>query len=366
MQQATNNLDLLLIEDNPADAWILKEMLETTSLNIGNLYEAERIEEACRLIESKNISLVLLDLSLPDSSGLNSFLTLQRAANKIPVIILTSLSDTDMALRAIHAGAKDYLVKGEINKNVLIRAIQYTLERRKLEKELEQQQKIKLQQITAATLAAQERERTYIGEELHDNINQILTSVKLYISTAISQPEMRDDLLDRAHSHLTLVMEEIRKLSKKLISPGMKTGGLSELLRNVIDDITLASPVIFNVDINLDENLLKEEQKIAVYRIIQEQINNILKHSQATEVSIQLYMNDEKLTIITTDNGRGFDFAEIRNGIGITNMISRAEMFNGIVEIDTAPGKGCCIKTELYLSDISHNVKNNDGSRSVY
>lgn len=351
MKEAPDDFNLLVIEDNPVDIFLLKKMLSGAPLTFQNIYEADRLEKGCDLLEKKSVQLILLDLSLPDSSGLDSLLGIHKMTNQIPVIILTGLADTNIALEAIKAGAQDYLVKGEFNENVLMRAIQYTLERRKLERKLEQEQKLRQHQITAAVLAAQERERKYIGEELHDNINQIITSAKIYISTALTQPPLREELLPKAIDHMTLAIEEIRKLSKKLISPGIKTGSLSELLQNTLTDLELASSIQFDLNLNFDENLLREETKIAVYRIIQEQLSNILKHSQATTVSIQLFIDNGKLIIITTDNGKGFDLSADRAGVGITNMISRAEMINGEVEITSHPGEGCSIKTSLPLND---------------
>lgn len=334
MRNTLNHLNVLIKEENPSDIFLLKRMLLDTPLVMCNIYEFDRV-----------------DLSLPGSTGLDTLISMREASEKIPIIILTGLNDSDIALQAIKTGAKDYLVKGEFDQNILIRAIQYTLEKGRLEKNLEHQQKIKGRQITIAVLAAQEKERKYIGEELHDNINQILASAKLYISTALCQPEISEKVLVRALDHVSLAMEEIRKLSKELISPGIKTGSLLELIQAMLNDIEFVSTLQFNLDMVLDENLLKEDHKIAAYRIMQEQLNNILKHSQATEVSIHLFIENQKLVIITSDNGRGFDLSVAREGIGITNMINRAAMINGEVYINTFPGRGCSIEIKLPLCE---------------
>ena len=97
----------------------------------------------------------------------------------------------------------------------------------------------------------------------------------------------------------------------------------------------------------LDENGLLPEQKINVYRIIQEQLNNILKHAQASTVAIDLNKQREQIRLRVEDDGKGFDPRARRNGVGLSNIISRAELYNGKVEIDSAPGKGCRLEVIL-------------------
>jgi signal transduction histidine kinase len=97
----------------------------------------------------------------------------------------------------------------------------------------------------------------------------------------------------------------------------------------------------------LDEDTLLPEQKINVYRIIQEQLNNILKHAQASAVVIELNQEDERITLKVKDDGKGFDPRIRRTGVGISNIMSRAELYNGRVEIESAPGKGCRLEVIL-------------------
>jgi two-component system sensor histidine kinase UhpB len=97
----------------------------------------------------------------------------------------------------------------------------------------------------------------------------------------------------------------------------------------------------------VDENALLPEQKINVYRIIQEQLNNILKHAQASSVSIELNKQLEQIRLRVEDDGRGFDPRMRRDGVGISNIMSRAELYNGKVEIDSSPGKGCRLEVIL-------------------
>jgi len=604
MRKMNNSLNILTVEDNPSDLFLLEHMLKSSGLGVRRLYSTDRIREAYTLLQEKEIDLVLLDLSLPDSFGINSFIYLKPVVQKIPVIILTGLSDTSVALEAIKEGAQDYLVKVELTESLLVKAIQYSLERTRtlenlresnerfntvvkatndaiwdwdivtnkifmvgdtykqlfgydivnantpqdlwenilhpedkvrvieklwgiiregklakwedeyrirksdgefayvhdrgqiiysaerrpirligavqditarkrseetilaseekyrqifyknpyptwiydldsllivevndaalekygfdknefqrltmknlhppgeadqfldsmcspvsmhpagqklwrhsnksgetmiveitshmidyfgkmcmqviindvterirLEKELVLQQKLKQQQITEVVLGAQERERFELGQELHDNINQILATSKLYLDVAIEEKEPRIELLAKSRKNISMAIEEIRKLSKELITPSLNDLGLIQSIKELIRSIQMVKKMKIRLNISgLDENSLLPEQKINVYRIIQEQLNNILKHAHATTVVIELNKMKERISLQVKDDGRGFDPRARRKGVGISNIISRAELYNGKVEIDTAPGRGCRLEVIL-------------------
>ena len=473
MKEPSDDLKLLVIEDNPADIFFLKEMLTKSSLTISKIYEANRLKTGVDYLKKAEVGITLLDLSLPDSSGLDSLFAIKDVADNIPIIILTGFDDTNIALAAIKAGAQDYLVKGEFNKNLLQKAIQYSLERKRheeklkeseekyrqifknsplpawiydphtlqflevneaaiykygysyedflkltlkdirpaedvpelmktlgdksgqgklwrhkkkngeiilvevtfyqvtfrgqmamqaqindvtekihLQTELERQQKLEQQQITRAVLRAEEKERRWLGRELHDNINQVLATVKLYLDVCREGHEKKEELIEKSSKHVQTAIDEIRKLSKKLISPDQKTGSLSELLKELVEEVFFASSIQFHLEMQqLREEKLEEELKTAIYRITQEQLKNILNYSAAKNVNIYLYTEDHKLTLMIRDDGKGFNFSAVRTGVGITNIMSRAEVFNGKVNIDTAPGKGCKLTIEFDLKD---------------
>jgi signal transduction histidine kinase len=94
----------------------------------------------------------------------------------------------------------------------------------------------------------------------------------------------------------------------------------------------------------IDESKLDYGLKLTLYRMVQEQVNNILKYADATKVDITIKENDKKLILTIADNGRGFDPTTKRKGIGLNNIINRADVFNGKVDIQTSPGKGCVVK----------------------
>ena len=146
---------------------------------------------------------------------------------------------------------------------------------------------------------------------------------------------------------------EIRKLSRSLILPGLKGQHLVESMRELIHDTKIASSleIKFHHD-EVDEKVITDDQKIAVYRIAQEQLNNILKHAEASSIEIMLEVDDEEIFLNITDDGKGFDPNGERRGVGIRNMTSRAELYNGTVEIETAPGIGCSLKVAMKIRKV--------------
>lgn len=128
---------ILLIEDNPADADLIQEYLGEVEGSAFSIVHAETLATGLEHLSSKETDVVLLDLSLPDSRGLETFTTLHARAPKTPIIVLSGLSDEELAVRAVHEGAQDYLVKGRVDSDLLVRAIQYGIERHRMLVELD-------------------------------------------------------------------------------------------------------------------------------------------------------------------------------------------------------------------------------------
>jgi len=124
---------------------------------------------------------------------------------------------------------------------------------------------------------------------------------------------------------------------------------LIESVEDVIDDMKLARADLgIELDLqNITEEQIEDKRKLTVFRIVQEQLNNIVKHARATRVLIRLSMEGSDLVVTVADNGVGFDVGRHRKGVGITNIISRAELFSGKVEIQSQPGEGTTLTVSL-------------------
>lgn len=202
--------------------------------------------------------------------------------------------------------------------------------------------------VTEATIMAQEKERAEIGRELHDNINQILTTTKMYLDMALTEKDISEELTIKSHENISTAIEEIRILSKSLVPPSLGDIGLKEAVTEMIDNLKYSQKINIRLKTSgLSKSSIPGNVKLTVFRIIQEQLNNVLKHSKATDVEIRMGVSKEGLTIMVTDNGIGFEPKKRMKGIGLMNITSRAEVHNGDVEILSSPGNGCTLKISI-------------------
>jgi diguanylate cyclase (GGDEF)-like protein/PAS domain S-box-containing protein len=132
-------LEILLIEDNPGDADLIAEMLEERV--VFDLIRADRLSSAVSFLDARKISIILLDLSLPDSFGINTFSKVHAHAPHIPIVVLTGTDDEELGLSAVKAGAQDYLIKGRVDSQLLSRTVSYAIERKRFEKALSESEK---------------------------------------------------------------------------------------------------------------------------------------------------------------------------------------------------------------------------------
>lgn len=226
------------------------------------------------------------------------------------------------------------------------------LERRLLKQELDKQ-KI----IAQAVVNAQEKERAEIGKELHDNVNQILSTAKLYLELAQTDDDSRLDLIGRSTNNISDAINEIRTISRSLVPPSIGDLGLIDSVQDLVENIkaTKKLHVEFYYSGTLD-NILDEKRKLMLFRIIQEQVNNVLKHASAKNLVIELIADSEghAIDLTISDDGKGFELDKVRlkKGVGLSNISSRAQLFNGSVHIVTALNEGCKLKINVPISNI--------------
>jgi len=135
---AEQPIQVLLVEDNPADVRLWQELLWDVTSAQFQLIPVERLDEAMEMLKQQRFDVILLDLSLPDSQGLETFVKMHLQAPAIPIIVLTGLDDESLATKAVQEGAQDYLVKGQVNEDLLVRCMRYAIERQRAEEALRQ------------------------------------------------------------------------------------------------------------------------------------------------------------------------------------------------------------------------------------
>ncbi|ULQ56035.1 PAS domain S-box protein [Flavihumibacter rivuli] len=246
---------------------------------------------------------------------------------------------------------KGYCMYDEQGKVIrMIGSMEDITERKKLEEQLLEQEIQKQKQIAQAVVEVQESEREEIGKELHDNVNQLLTTAKLFLEVAYQDPIGQQQLIKRSSDTIMNAINEIRKISRSLMPASVSDIGLISSINDIIQNISIARSIVvdFRYDANLDK-ILDPKQKLTLFRIIQEQINNILRHAMASSLLIEIRNKKDSIKLVIADNGIGFDLeaAKKKNGVGLSNIMSRAALFNARVKVNTAPGKGCELIIEL-------------------
>jgi len=222
-------------------------------------------------------------------------------------------------------------------------------ERRRLEMELIKQEWNKQKMLAQAAVDAQEKERADIGKELHDNISQMLTSTKLFLD--ILKTKTDDELVDRSIKNINSIIQEVRSLSRSLVPSSIADLGLIASMNDLFENIRAANvvEVEFYPD-NETDHLLSANSKLTLYRIVQEQINNIIKHAQAKQIFVELFPEEGNVELIIADDGVGFDPETIKKGMGLKNMRSRAELLSGKLDVISTPGKGSKIKVLIPIN----------------
>ncbi|RYZ00026.1 MAG: PAS domain-containing sensor histidine kinase [Chitinophagaceae bacterium] len=223
-------------------------------------------------------------------------------------------------------------------------------ERKRLQQRLDQEQQQRQKMITSAAIKAQESERALVSQELHDNVNQVLTTVKLYTELCRDGIGNPGELMDKSIRLLQSSINEIRSLSKRLSAPSLGNIRMIESVRELIDAVGATNRTEIALDAAAIEQLeVDQEVHLAVYRILQEQLTNILKHADASQVHVSFGRHGQALQLSIRDNGKGFDPKQKGKGIGITNMTTRAESVHGTLSIESRPGEGCTLRVDVPL-----------------
>jgi PAS domain S-box-containing protein len=207
-----------------------------------------------------------------------------------------------------------------------------------------------------AIIHAQEKERGEISKELHENVSQMLSSVSVllgYLTSADQESEASGEegksYLEKSQHYLKQAIAEIRKISYTLDASLIQEVGLQEPVEEITEHMRQQG--IPEVHLNYSAKLEKAmhtEQKLAIYRIIQEQTNNILQHAKAGKVTISLTRKMDQLYLSIQDDGIGFHAGKYQGeGVGLINIRNRVEAFHGTIQIKSAPGEGCCLEVKM-------------------
>jgi PAS domain S-box-containing protein len=229
-----------------------------------------------------------------------------------------------------------------------IGAMQDVTEKKNLEKSLRQQQHLSQTMLTKTAIKAQEKERSEIGRELHDNINQLLASSKLWLDFIKDHGDPDNQLILKCISNISMAIDENRKLSHRLVAPELKDTRLIDFIKQTVADISKYTGIEFSFRTrDFKEEKLNQEQRLTIYRIIQEQTTNITRYSKATTASITLSTKKKIFSLVISDDGVGMPKKKRTFGIGLKNIAGRLSLLDGQMRIETDKGKGFTLVVEF-------------------
>ena len=209
------------------------------------------------------------------------------------------------------------------------------------------------QKLMRAAIKAQEDERYEIGGELHDNVCQILSASLLSLGMMRKPlPLESKKYFEQTYKYIDLASQEIRNLSHRLAPAFFDNATLEDAFKNLLKTFNVEKKyaIRLSFDDSSRNHPLKRDLQLNLYRILQEQLRNILKHANATNIKVEVTINNNVLQMKIADDGDGFDIEGNKGGIGFANMNRRVQLFSGNFTINSAIGSGCEIKVQIPLS----------------
>lgn len=242
---------------------------------------------------------------------------------------------------------KAYIIRNEEGKAIrMIGAVQDITEQRRLQEQLGKEEERKKKEVLQAIIHAQERERHEISHELHDNVSQILTTCKLLLEAAMQRDDKK--YLQQTKENIQKAIDEIRNISHRLNPATLKFIGLEGSITDLLTKINNADDIKINFLFSLPGiDKIHDDIQLAIFRIIQEQLNNIIRHADAKKVIIDLLEENGKIKLTITDDGKGYDLKAKKHGLGLRNIFNRAEFHKGTAQIFTEPGKGFKLQVQI-------------------
>ncbi|MFT3744652.1 MAG: two-component regulator propeller domain-containing protein [Pyrinomonadaceae bacterium] len=200
-------------------------------------------------------------------------------------------------------------------------------------------------------IESQEAERKRIAQEIHDGLGQSLLVIKnrAALGLAAAEKMKADEQFDEIRESVTDALSEVRAISQNLRPLHLERLGLTSTLEEMIEQLDAASAIEINYDIEQIDGKLTPENEINLYRIVQESLNNVIKHSDATKASVSVFIESERLVLTIRDNGKGFDRDRVagRSGLGLNGIAERARILGGTLSIESEPGKGTTVLVNL-------------------
>lgn len=325
-------------------------------------YLLSRVDDANAFLEavSENFDAILCDFNMPRFSPYAALQILVARRCGTPLIVVTRAIGEEAAVHVLRCGAKDYLTKDKLGTlpQIIERVMTErgrVVEQERLGLELEAAYR-RLKKLSARLVVAQERERTLISRELHDQLGQTLTGMVLHLHAAkkASDPVAGVRHTDTAMEMAQGAVSQLKTLSFSLRPAQLDLLGLVAAVQSAVQRIAEPAGLRSSVSSRgAEPGTLSETASVAV-RLVQEAMTNVARHAQASHVWVRLrFLPQDRIGVLVIDNGVGFDKQELLSGqpsernVGLYGMIERIELAGGRLHIRTRPGAGVALRAVL-------------------
>lgn len=338
---------ILLLEDSVNDLNLIRIFLAEMPFPfvLTHVNSKEKFEES---IHTTRPDLILGDYHLHRFNGLEALKIGKEKFPDVPYIMITGALGEELAVECIKQGATDFILKDNLPRlpQIVIRALREAeeiKERRKAEK-----------RAIKATIQGEDQERRRISQELHDSLGQTLSALGMNLEAISEQVKGLGghtvDFFNTAQSLLHKAIRETREISHNLMPKVIDNFGLIPALTDMFEKLEKASELNIQFYNNLGKTRLDEEIELNLYRITQEALNNVLKHSNATQVGVQLIEHPNTIIYTIEDDGIGFDLesnTKKPNGLGLQSILNRCHSIGGEFSLDTRENEGVIITVEV-------------------
>lgn len=352
---------LLCVEDNPDDVELMGIALEQADPR--REYLLHRVDEAAAFVttlDEREFDAILCDFNLPRFSPYAALQILMTRSCGTPLVVVTRAIGEEAAVHVLRCGAKDYVTKDKLGTlpQVIERVMterQRMREQERLTNELQDAYR-RLKKLSARLVVAQERERSLISRELHDELGQTLTGMVIHLHAASRAP---DESAAERHRETAMEMaqtavKQVRTLSFSLRPAQLDLLGLVTAAQSAAHRITDTAGIVCRFSARGTEPKSLRQTASVALRLVQEALNNVVRHSHAATVHVRLrFLPHDRVALLVIDDGVGFDKHELLDGapsernVGLYGMIERTELAGGRLHIRTRPGRGVAIRAVL-------------------
>lgn len=346
-------LHFLLIEDIESDALLIELELR----NAGIVFTMERIEteaDFVRAVQRERFDAIISDYHLPGFSALRALQLVKEMNIATPFVLVTGSQSEEIAVECIKQGADDYLLKQSLTR--LPSALLNAINKRKAEQEKQQainelrSSRESLRALSAHLQLIREQERTRIAREIHDELGQALTALKMDVlwihgkltAAGMMQAAEFDETIKSMTKLIDSTINAVRRIAADLRPGVLDDLGLVPAIEWQSQEFRNRTGIQTKFSSNINDATLSKEQSTTIFRILQESLTNVARHAQATKVYIRFEATDQLIQLTVSDNGRGIHHDEINSpkSLGLLGMKERAALLGGTIEITGGMGQG--------------------------